>query len=188
MAERLVIEANRDGLLTVSLRPHLIWGPRDTQILPRLIYRARRGRLPQVGDGTNKVDLTYVEDVARAHLLAADILKSGSPVAGSVYFISQDAPVNLWEWVREFLSRLNVPPVKVKVSLPIARAAGGFLEFLFRYFHIRGEPPITRFLASELAMSHYYDISRAKRDLGYYPQYSMSEAMDKTIAWLVQNL
>ncbi|MEI7989689.1 MAG: NAD-dependent epimerase/dehydratase family protein [Chloroflexota bacterium] len=186
IAERQVIEANRDSLLTVSLRPHLIWGPRDTQILPRLIALASKGKIPQVGKGDNKVDLTYVEDAARAHLLAADTLQPGSPTAGSVYFISQDEPVNLWQFVNELLVRLNIPSVKRKISLPLARTAGGILEFSYKFFHLKGEPRLTRFLASELAMSHYYDISRARRDLGYQPQFTMSEAMEKTVAWLNQ--
>ena len=86
-----MIEANGDRLLTTSLRPHLIFGPRDNHLLPSLVEKAKTGRVPQVGDGTNKVDLTYVEDAARAHLLAADALAPGSPVAGGIYFISQDS-------------------------------------------------------------------------------------------------
>ena len=184
MAERLVLEANGPELLTVSLRPHLIWGPRDTQILPRIIARARAGKIFQVGDGTNKVDLTYVEDAARAHLLAADALQSGSAVAGSVYFISQNEPVALWPWLNNLLARLNLPPVKRRISLPVARAIGTLLEVTYRTARLKGEPRLTRFLASELAMSHYYDISRARRDFGYQPSFSMAEALEKTIAYL----
>jgi nucleoside-diphosphate-sugar epimerase len=125
-----------------------------------------------------------VEDAARAHLLAADVLQPGSPVAGSVYFITQDAPVNLWNWIHNFLSRLDIAPIKHRISLPVARTIGAALEWTHRTFHLTGEPKMTRFLASELAMSHYYDISRAKRDLGYQPQFSMGAALEKTLASL----
>lgn len=188
IAEQMVINANGDELLTVSLRPHLIWGSRDPHLLPRLIDRARSGKLVQVGDGINKVDITYVEDAARAHLLAANALQPGSPVAGSIYFISQDAPVNLWGWINNLLHQLNIPPVKHRISVSVARTIGGVMEFVYRTFRLSGEPKMTRFLASELAMDHYYDISRAKRDFGYQPQFSMDEALEKTVTFLQSHL
>ncbi len=184
LAEQMVIRANSAELLTVSLRPHLIWGPRDAHLLPRLIDRARSGKVAQVGDGSNNVDLTYVEDAARAHLLAADVLQPDSPVAGSIYFISQDDPVNLWNWINNLLRQLNIPPVKHKLSLSMARRLGGIMEFVYRTFRISGEPRMTRFLASALAKSHYFDISRAKQDFGYQPQFSMDEALEKTLTFL----
>lgn len=180
-AEQMVRQANGPELLTVSLRPHIIFGPRDTQILPRLVVRARAGKLIQIGDGTNKIDVTYVEDAARAHLMAADALAPQAAVAGSVYFISQDQPVVLWPWVNELLARLGIPPVKRKISLPAARVIGGLLEFTYRTLGLKGEPRLTRFLANELALSHYYDISRAKQDFGYRPQMSMEDAITRTV-------
>jgi nucleoside-diphosphate-sugar epimerase len=140
--------------------------------------------VPQVGDGTNIVDLTYVEDAAQAHLLAADALAPGSPVAGSIYFISQDDPVNVWDWINELLTALDKPPVRKKVPLGIALAASVALETAYRTLPLKGEPRLTRFLANELAMSHYYDISRAKRDLGYKPQVSIQEATQRVVDYL----
>lgn len=182
LAEQRVTQANGDGLLTVSLRPHLIIGPRDNHLLPGLLAAARAKRLPQVGDGTNRVDLTWVEDAARAHLLAADALEPGSPVAGSVYFITQGEPVTLWPWIRGLLRELGLPEPRLRLSLPVARAVGGALEAVYRALRLPGEPRLTRFLASELAQSHTYDISRARRDFGYAPQLSMAEARARLIA------
>jgi nucleoside-diphosphate-sugar epimerase len=184
MGEQMVIEANGVDLLTASLRPHLIFGPRDPHLLPGLTSRAQDGKLVQVGDGANKVDITYVEDAARAHLLAADALQPGSPVAGSVYFISQDDPITLWPWINDLLTKLNIPPIKRRISLPVARALGAAMEFVYRRIPIKGEPRLTRFLASELALSHYYDISRARRDFGYQPQFSTAQALEKTLPFL----
>lgn len=189
IAEKKVIAANGPDLRTVSLRPHIIFGPRDTQIIPRLVERGRSGQLVQVGDGTNKVDLTYVEDAARAHLLAAEALADpDSPVAGSVYFISQDDPQNLWAFVNRLFERLGIPPVKRNIPLGVARTLGGVLEWTHRALNRPGEPRLTRFLADEMATDHYYDISRAKRELGYQPQYTMDEAIDKTVAYFEQHL
>ncbi len=184
LAEQRVTQANSEALLTVSLRPHLIIGPRDNHLLPGLLAAARAKRLPQVGDGTNRVDLTWVEDAARAHLLAADALKPGSPIAGRVYFITQGEPVTLWPWVRSLLRALNLPEPRLRISLPAARALGGALEGLHRALRLRQEPRLTRFLASELAQSHTYDITRARRDLSYTPQLSMAEVYTRLLASL----
>jgi len=183
IAEQMVIEANGPELLTVSLRPHNIFGPGDTQIIPRLIARARSGRVIQIGDGTNKIDLTYIDDAARAHLLAADVLESGSPVAGSAYFISQDDPVNLWQWVNDLLVRLDLSPVKRRLSVPVARTAAQIIEATYRTLRLKGEPQLVPFLVSELALDHYYDISRAKRDIGYEPLVSMKEGTRRTVEY-----
>jgi nucleoside-diphosphate-sugar epimerase len=184
IAERAAVAANgQDGLLTVALRPHLIIGPRDRHLLPRIIARIGTGRVPQIGDGTNMVDLTYVEDAARAHLLASDALEPGSLAAGSVYFITQGEPVNAWHWIDQLMRALGRRTVRYQVSLGAARAACGLLEFAYGALPLPGEPPATRFLANELAMSHYYDISRARHDLNYVPQFTMEEATQRTIAY-----
>jgi len=184
IAERAVMGANgQDGLLTVALRPHLIIGPRDRHLLPRIIARVGTGRVPQIGDGTNMVDLTYVEDAARAHLLAADALSPGSPAAGSVYFVTQGEPVNAWRWIDQLMRALGRRTVRYQVPLGAARAACGLLEFAYGALPLLGEPPATRFLANELAMSHYYDISRARHDLNYVPQFTMEEATLRTITY-----
>ncbi len=186
IAEQDVIAAHSPDLLTVSLRPHLIIGPRDNHLLPGLLARAKTGLLPQVGDGTNKVDLTDVEDAARAHLLAADALALGSaldgpPGHGCVYFISQGEPVNLWTWIRDLLHALDLPEPRLRLSLRTARAAGAVLEKLHTALRRPGEPRLTRFIASELAQSHYYDISAARRDFGYIPQRNMAEVTARVV-------
>ena len=184
LAEQAVIAANGDDLMTIALRPHLIFGPNDPHLLPRVIARARAGKLVRVGDGRNRVDLTYVEDAAHAHLLAADVLEQVFAAAGSVYFITQDEPVALWPWIDDLLSRLAIASVKRRIPLPVARALGGVFERVYRGLRLPGEPRLTRFVASELALDHFYDIGRAKRDFGYRPQLNMQAALDKTLEFL----
>jgi nucleoside-diphosphate-sugar epimerase len=188
LAEQAVIQANGPELLTTALRPHVVWGPRDSQILPRLIDRAKSGKLIQVGDGRNKIDMTYIDDAARAHLLAADALSPGSAVAGSVYFISQDDPVQPWAFINQILERLDIPPIKRRIPLGLARALGGLIEAPYRLFSLPGEPRLTRYLASQMALDHYYDISRAKRDFGYQPQVTMAEGLERTVAYFKEHL
>ncbi|TAL09447.1 MAG: NAD-dependent epimerase/dehydratase family protein [Nitrospirae bacterium] len=181
-AERLVLGANgTDGLLTVSLRPHLIYGPGDPHLFPRIIDRARKGLLVQVGDGTNKVDVTYVENAADAHLLAADRLGTGTPVGGQAYFISQGTPVLLWPWINSVLAALGIPGVHRTISHGAARAVGAAMEMAYTVLPLRGEPRMTRFLADQLATSHYFDISKARADLGYEPRIGTEEGLARTI-------
>ena len=177
IAEREVLGANRDGFLTCALRPHLIWGPRDRHLIPRLLERARSGRLRRVGDGKNLVDMIYVENAAEAHLQAADALTPDSPVAGSAYFLSQGEPVNCWDWINDILALANIPPVKKSISASAAYKLGAVFEFLYRLLRVRGEPPMTRFLASQLSTHHYFDITRARNDFGYNPRISTEEGM-----------
>ena len=181
-AEQLVFQANgKDGLLTASLRPHLIYGPGDPHLFPRIIDRARKGLLVQVGDGTNRVDVTYVENAADAHLLAADRLGDGSPVNGQAYFISQGSPVALWPWINLILGRLGIPGVHRNISHGFARTVGATMEMAYTVLPLRGEPRMTRFLADQLATSHYFDISKARKDLGYEPRISTEEGLERTI-------
>lgn len=180
LAEKAVIEANhRDGLLTCALRPHLIWGPRDNHLIPRLIRRAKSGRLRRVGEGTNEISMSYVENVAQAHLQAAEALTPGSPVGGQCYFINEPQPVRLWDWVNELLNRAGLPALKKHISSKAAYRIGSVFETIYGSLRIRAEPPMTRFLALQLSQSHTYCIAKAQRDFGYDPQISIEEGMNR---------
>lgn len=185
IAERIVIAANaKDGLVTTSLRPHLVWGPRDNHLIPKVLQRARAGQLFIVGDGSNKVDITYVENAADAHLQAADHLREGSPVAGQVYFISQGEPVVLWDFINQILERLGIPRVTKSISYGAARSIGAVLEMVHALFCLHAEPRMTRFLAAQLAKSHYFDISKAKRDFGYSPRITTAQGLGRLVDFI----
>ena len=184
MAERLVLAANSSSLKALSLRPHLIWGPRDTQIIPRIIAQARAGKVRRVGDGKNKVDTTYIDNCVDAHLKAASALEQGDRAAGRAYFISNGEPVNLWDFVNVILGLAGIPPVTRSIPKGLAAVAGGVLESVHLALKLSGEPRMTRFLAEELATSHWFDISAARRELGYVPAVSMAEGLKRLGVWL----
>jgi len=186
IAEELVLDPNPNcrDLLSVALRPHLIWGPRDQHLIPRLLDRARRGKLRYVGDRTNLIDAVYVENAAAAHLQAADALEPGSPVCGKAYFITNGEPVNCWTWIDEILALANLPPVKKGISTRGAYMAGAALEGLWTLLRRTDEPRMTRFLALQLGTSHWFDISAARRDFGYEPKITMAEGMRRLAAAL----
>ncbi len=184
-AEKQVLAANDHTLRTVALRPHLIWGVGDPHLVPRILDRARRGRLRIVGDGKNRVDMVHVENAIDAHLLAERaLLTPQSAAAGRAYFITNNEPVVLWDWINHLLRALSQPPIEKKISLSTATAIGAVCETLWRCLPLSGEPPMTRFIAAELAKEHWFNITAAQRDLGYKPRISMAEGT----AELIQHL
>ncbi len=179
LAEKAVLAASDERLATCALRPHLIWGPRDTQLIPRLIRRAKSGRLMQIGDGRNLISTSYVENAAAAHLQAAESLKPGSAVSGQAFFINEPEPVPCWEWINTLLGRAGLPPVRKRISAGTAKAIGAVLETIYATCRIRSEPPMTRFLAAQLSSSHCYQISKAEQAFGYRPKVSVEEGLKR---------
>ena len=180
IAERAVLAANGVGLATVALRPHLIWGPGDTNLIPTILERARAGRLVRVGDGTNLVDVTYIADCVEAHLAALDALDRSPVCRGKAYFISQGEPVNMWSWIDQILDRSGIPRVSRAVPVPLARALAYLCEIACRGAPFLGEPLLTRFLVSQMSRSHYYNINAARQELGFSPRYTVADGMDQT--------
>jgi len=183
-AERMVLEADSPALRTISLRPHLIWGPGDTQIIPRILAQARAGRIVRVGDGRNVIDTTYIDNAARAHLLAAAALETHPTAGGRAYFISNGEPVNLWDFVNRILALAGIPPIRRSLPKGAAVFLGAVIEKVHLALKLPGEPRMTRFLAEELSTSHWFDISAARRDLGYEPLVSIEEGLRRLKAWL----
>ena len=185
IAEREVLAAHSSALRTVALRPHLIWGIGDPHLVPRILARARAGRLRIVGDGENRVDLVHVENAVDAHLLAEQSLaQENSPAAGRAYFITNGEPVLLWDWINRLLIALGRRPITEKLSLPSASRLGALCETAWKYLPLKGEPPMTRFVAAELAKDHWFDISAARQDIGYAPRISMSAGTAELVNWL----
>jgi nucleoside-diphosphate-sugar epimerase len=182
LAEQSIIAANgQRGLITVSLRPHLIWGPGDPHLIPRIIERAKKGQLVRVGEGTNRVDIIYIDNAVEGHIRAWQALEPGSPVSGKCYFLSDGEPVVLWDWINQLLVSLGINPVTKGISYGMARNLGWMLEGVYRAFGIAGEPRMTRFLAGQLATSHYFDISRARKDFNYEVRVSPEEGMKRLL-------
>ena len=171
-AERIVTGANGQELTTVSLRPHLVWGPSDQNVVPRVLALSKKGRLKIIGSGLNKVDVTHIANVVDAHLLAERA--AAAVVGGKAYFITNGEPVVLWDWINELLCGLGRPKITKRVSLNTAYAVGGVLEALWRVLPLKGEPPMTRFVAKEMATDHWFDITAARHDFGYSPRISMA--------------
>ena len=179
VAERAVLAANDASLATVALRPRLIWGPGDNQLLPRLVARAKAGRLRLVGNGENLIDTTYIDNAAQAHFDAFAHLAPGAACAGRAYFISNGEPKTLRETLNGLLAAVGAPTVQKTIPFRLAYAIGAVCEGLWHALPLQGEPPMTRFLAEQLATTHWYSMEPARRDFGYVPKVSFAEGLER---------
>jgi nucleoside-diphosphate-sugar epimerase len=178
LAEQKALAADSPDLAAVALRPHLIWGPGDTNITPRLIERRRANKLVKISGGPYRVDSTFIDNAAEAHVQALDRLEPGRPPAGRAYFISNDEPMDVFELIDRIVGAAGLPPVEKTVSPRTAYAAGWVMETIWRLFRRPGEPPMTRFVAKQLTTDHYFDLTAARRDLGYNPRISVRQGLE----------
>ncbi len=181
MAEKLVLESNNSSdFMTCAIRPHLIWGPGDPHLFPRVIQRGRMGKLKIVGDGENLVDIVYVENAARAHVQAMEKMVPHSRICGQAYFIGQERPVKLWDFINQILAHSGVDPVTQSISVSAAYKVGWMLEKAWGMAGIqKPEPPMTRFVALNLGKSHYFSHAKAKRDFDYTPVVTIEEGLKR---------
>ncbi len=183
IAEEVALKAASEKLKVCALRPHLIWGPGDNHLFPRVLARARAGKLRIVGDGENQVDVTHVDTAADAHLAALDALLVGR-ANGKAYFLSQGEPVKLWVFINRLLVGAGEKPITKRISQRAAYWLGALLEGAWTLFRLKGEPPMTRFVAVELAKDHWFDVSAARRDLGLKPAVETWAELDRLAATL----
>ncbi|KXS56722.1 MAG: hypothetical protein AMR96_00955 [Candidatus Adiutrix intracellularis] len=187
LAERLILSLNEPSFKTVALRPHLIWGPGDPHLLPRLIQRARSGSL-FLFKSTALIDATYIDNAAHAHILAAEKLAAGAEIGGRVYFITQGEPLTAIAMIEKLLAAalpLQSPPhLRPKFQLPAtwSRPVSFLLETVWSSLKLTGEPPLTRFLAEELTLPHWFNLSRARVELGYKPIVTLVEGLNRLAA------
>ena len=175
-AEQRVLAANGGLLKTVALRPHLIWGPGDNHLLPRLIERNRAGRL-RLPAPEKKIDTVYIDNAAEAHLLALDDLAGPARTAGKAYFISNGEPLPVAEIMRRLLEAVGETPRIRSMPLAVAKAAAAMVEPIWRGLQLKYDPPISRFMVEQLSTAHWFDISSAGRDLEYRPAVSIEEGL-----------
>ncbi|MDO6641487.1 NAD-dependent epimerase/dehydratase family protein [Shewanella sp. 5_MG-2023] len=184
IAEKMVLESNSAQLKTTALRPHLIWGPEDPHLVPRVIERAKLGKLKLVGKEDKLVDTIYVDNAAYAHILAALDLSQDKKCAGKAYFLSNDEPITMAAMLNNILACVDIDPVTKRVPAGVAYSAGVVLETIYKILGKQQEPIMTRFVARQLSTCHYFNISAAKKDLGYEALISIDEGMQRLKASL----
>lgn len=174
-AELLALGADSPGLRVVAVRPHLVWGPGDTQLVARIVERARAGRLPLLDHGAALIDTTYVENAASA---IAAALERVDDVHGNAYVVTNGEPRTVAELLAGICAAAGVRPPAWRVPAGLARAAGGAVEAAWRVRPGAGEPPMTRFLAEQLSTAHWFDQRRTREDLRWTPTVSLDEGLE----------
>jgi nucleoside-diphosphate-sugar epimerase len=185
LAERVALDANSDTLAVVAIRPHLVWGPGDTQLVGRIVERATAGRLMMVGSGSALVDTTYLDNAVSAHVAALDALHAGAPCAGHAYVVANGEPRTVHELVEGICLAAGVPFAPRHVPARVARGVGSIVERVWPRFRA-GEPPITRFVAEQLGTAHWFDPRPARDDLGWEPSVSLDEGFARLAAWFAE--
>ncbi|MCP4310464.1 MAG: NAD-dependent epimerase/dehydratase family protein, partial [Bacteroidetes bacterium] len=169
MAERLILEANSEELKTISLRPHLVWGPYDTHLIPGILNRVGSGKMRRIGDKEHFIDTTYIDNMVDALVLAAEALKSNPKAAGKALFITNGEPARVWDFINSIIQIAGHPPIRRKIPDRLALFAAGISEWIHRLLKIKSEPFMTRYAIREMITNHWYDISAAREILGYEP-------------------
>ena len=174
IAESYVLSHNSPTLKTVALRPHLMLGNGDPHLIPNILRYARSKSLKIVGSGNNLVDITFVENAAHAHLLAFDALDSGR-ACGNAYFIGQERPIKLWEFINKIFEGVGFPKITNHISYRRAYCFGALCELFYKVFRRSKMPPMSRIIAVTLSKDHYFSHERAHKDLGYVPQITIEQ-------------
>lgn len=175
LAERIALDADGNDLAVLSIRPHLVWGAGDTQLIRPVIQRARAGRLPLIGTGAALVDTTYVDNAVEALVAAVD--RCG-PVHGEALVVSNGEPRSIGEILRRVCAAAGVPGPRRHVPLRLASTAGAVVEALWRIGHIRAQPPMTRFLAEQMGTAHWFDQRRTREALGWTPKIGLDQGFE----------
>lgn len=177
IAEQDVLAANDARLATVALRPHLVWGPGDRHLIPRILDRARTGKLRLIDAPGTRIDATFIDNAVDAHIAALDALSVGSACSGRPYFIANGEPMPAHQLIGGILEAAALDAVAPSVSPRFARAMATVLEWFHSIPGVSGEPLLTRFTASQLSTSHWFDLSAAKRDLAWSPRVTTEEGL-----------
>ncbi|MDM7892899.1 NAD-dependent epimerase/dehydratase family protein [Curtobacterium caseinilyticum] len=177
-AELLALAADGPGFAVVAVRPHLVWGPGDTQLVGRIVERARAGRLPLLDSGAALIDTLYVDNAASAMVAALDHAADDG-VHGAAYVVTNGEPRPVGELLAGICVASGVPAPRLHVPAALARAAGSVVEAVWRVRPGADEPPMTRFLAEQLSTAHWFDQRRTRRDLGWAPTVTIDEGLDR---------
>ena len=186
IAEQWVHQQCNNDFYALSLRPHLIWGIGDTHLIPRIIAIAKQKKLKKIGSKENIVDMCYIDNAVYAHYLAMKKLIENPILSKNAYFISDQEPVNLWQWINQLLEQLNIPVVNSSIPYPTAYSVGAILEIIYKFFPIKKPIKMTRFAANQLATSHYFNPQKIQKDLGFYSKVDTKKAKEKLVKYLLK--
>jgi 2-alkyl-3-oxoalkanoate reductase len=180
VAESAALAADSSSLAVLAIRPHLVWGPGDPQLVDRIVERARARRLPLIGTGAALIDTTYVDNAAAALIAAVDVC---GPVHGEALVVSNGEPRPVAEILARLCRAAGVPGPRGRVPFAAAWVAGAAAEGVWAATRRRSVPPLTRFLAEQLATAHWFDQRRTRKALGWQPSVNLDEGFRRLSDW-----
>jgi nucleoside-diphosphate-sugar epimerase len=183
IAERDALAASDETCAVVAIRPHLVWGPGDTQLVGRIVERAEAGRLALVGGGRALIDTTYIDNAATALAAAVDAVRPGGSCAGKAYVVSNGEPRPIRELVEAFCRAADVPFAPRNVPLPVALRMGSLIDRIWPRLDRSDEPPLTRFVAEQLGTAHWFDQRAVRADLYWQPEVSIDQGLEALADW-----
>ena len=186
IAEQIALAANSSHMASVAIRPHLVWGPADTQLVGRIVERAKQGRLVMVGSGSALVDATYIDNAAAALVAAVDAAKPGAACAGNAYVIANGEPRTVHELMLGICTAAGIPFSPRYIPATLALKIGSAMEWVWPRLRA-GEPPLTRFVAEQLGTAHWFDPRPARDDLQWAPHVTMDEGFSLLHQWFLEN-
>ena len=186
IAERTVLNARNERLAVVAIRPHLVWGPGDTQLVGRIVERAASGRLAVIGTGNALVDSTYIDNAISAHIAALDALHIGSACDGNAYVVSNGEPRTVNELMRSMCESAGVTFEPRHLSLALGVRLGSLIERLWPLMR-SSEPPVTRFVAEQLGTAHWFDQRAVQKDLQWAPTVTLDEGFERLTQWFASH-
>lgn len=184
IAEHQALAADSPDMAVVAIRPHLIWGPGDTQLVGRIVDRARSGRLAIVGTGGALIDTTYIDNAADAAIAAVD---RAPDLGGRAFVVTNGQPRPIGELINRIVMAAGLEPPRVKVPYLAARAGGTVAEKIWDRRAIEGDPPMTSFLAEQLGTAHWFDQRETRQALEWEPQVSLAEGFKRLAAWYAES-
>ncbi len=179
-AELLALAANSSEMAVVAIRPHLVWGPGDTQLIGRIVDRARAGRLATVGSGAALIDSTYVDNAADALVAAID---RAPDIGGRAFVVTNGEPRPVRELLNRIVRSAGLEPTRARVPYHVARGGGFAAERIWERWGSEEDPPMTRFLAEQLGTAHWFDQRETRAALGWEPKVKLAEGFENLQAW-----
>lgn len=180
LAEKEVLAADTPEMLTIAVRPHLVWGPGDTQLVGRIVERAREGQLALVAGGRPLIDTTYLDNAVDAVIAAVDRIEAGHRQA---FIVSNGEPRTVAEMIERICAAAGEKPPTRSVPRSAAWLAGAVAEGVWKVRGSQDDPPMTRFLAGQLGTAHWFDLRQTQEVLQWTPRVSLDEGFARLRAF-----
>ena len=180
----LSMDGQRD-LKVAAVRPHIVWGPGDTQLVERVADRAAAGRMPNLDHGAAMIDTTYIDNASEGIVRALERI---DVVHGRALVLTNGEPRPVGELIARMCRATGAEAPTRSIPGGVARLAGKVIETVWPHLPAKlrrgdGEPPMTEFLAEQLSTAHWFDQRETRELLDWTPSVSLDEGFSRLAAY-----